>query len=70
MGSNGSPRPAFGRSRGAFGDEEIMRVELHLPGATLRQMYQRSSEHRRSLSSIVVEALDRYLVDPDVRGSG
>lgn len=57
-------RGAFGRARSPFSDDDVVRIELHLPGSILRRMHQQSTRQRRPLSSIAVEALDRFL-DPD-----
>lgn len=42
-------------------------MELHLPGAIVRRMHRQSSRQRRPLSSLAVEAFDRFL-DPDEAG--
>lgn len=69
VGMSGEPsRGAFGRARRPFHDDEVVRMELHLPGVIVRRMHRQSSRQRRPLSSIAVEALDRYL-DPDETGS-
>ena len=65
---DGEPsRGAFGRARRPFRDDEVVRMELHLPGAIVRRMHRQSSRQRRPLSSLAVEAFDRFL-DPDEAG--
>lgn len=66
--ADGPSRGAFGRARRPFCDDDVVRMELHLPGSIVRRMHKQSLRQRRPLSSIAVEALDDYL-DPDDTGS-
>jgi hypothetical protein len=68
MMGDGPSRGAFGRARRPFRDDDVVRMELHLPGSIVRRMHKQSLRQRRPLSSIAVEALDDYL-DPDEPGS-
>jgi len=66
--ADGPSRGAFGRARRPFRDDDLVRMELHLPGSIVRRMHKQSLRQRRPLSSIAVEALDEYL-EPDEPGS-